>query len=61
MTTYQTSMQGIGKPETQTELLAEFTGLNSKKDTLIDVEKFEAQQAARPLEGQIELIQSGKS
>ena len=43
------------KDHVQTEMLAEFSGKDGKKQTLIDTEKEKARIANKPLPGQVEM------
>ncbi len=52
MSSIQTGLPGIGKPEAQIDMLGEFSGKDGKKQTLIDLEAYKRTQAGKPLEGQ---------
>ncbi len=53
MTSLQTGLPGIGKSETQIDMLGEFTGKDGKKEKLIDIEAYwRNYKAGKPLEGQ---------
>ena len=56
---YQTYMPEC-KDHIQTDMLAEFSGKDGKKQTLIDVEKEKAKLANKPLPGQLELKRGPK-
>lgn len=53
--TVQTGLAGFGKESAQVEMFGEFSGKEGKRDTLIDVVKEKAKEAAKPLPGQTTL------
>jgi hypothetical protein len=55
-TSVQTGLSGFGKETTQVEMFGEVSGKESKRETLVDVEKLKEAEANKPLPGQTTLM-----